>query len=643
VALRGARRTLDRLEGAHLLAERYHLPLRSRLAAISIACLLAFAGLTAVCQVALAAGPKRVMLLHSFGRDFTPWNNYSRAIRVELSLRSPWSIDIIDHSLVTARFGGEAHDIPLIDYLNAAHADNPLDLIVTVGAPAAWFVQRNRQRLFPAVPLLVAAVEQRRVQYSRVTENDVIVAVRNDFSAFFENILRVLPSTEAVSVVIGNSPLEKFWLEDIRKEIGSFESRIAFTFYNDLSFDEVLKRAAALPPNSVIYWHVMSVDAADVAHEGVSAFDRLRAVASVPIFTYQEVFFGRGNVGGPMRSVVEESQQTATIALRLLAGEKAADLRLAPLEFARPKFDWRELQRWGIPQSRLPAGSQIEFRESAIWEQYRLQIIGVCTALLVQTALISWLVYEHRRRLLAEIQARNAIVKLTYMDRLATAGELSASIAHEVNQPLTGITTRASAALRWLAPDTLDLDNARAALIQIVAAGERAGDIVSGVRAMFKKQPTEPTRIDINKLVRTVLQIVRVELQKHDVTLNLQLEDIPSVQGDEIQLQQVLVNLIMNAVDAMNSVRPRVLSIRTAVRGDDAVRVSVEDTGTGIDPANIDNVFKTLFTTKTRGMGMGLSICRSIIDHHGGRIWVSPGVATGSSFQFELPAAPASS
>jgi signal transduction histidine kinase len=605
---------------------------RTRLTALSISCLLAFAG-----QAALAAGPKRVMLLHSFGRDFTPWSDYSKAIRAELSRQSQWPIDIIDHSLLTARSGGQDREAPLINYLNAAHADLPLDLIITLGAPAAQFAQSHRQQLFPATPLLIAVVEQRRVPDSRLTVNDVVAATRDDFGALFENILRVLPDTKEVFVIVGNSPIENFWRDEIKKEAKPFEARISFTFSNELSFAEILKRSAALPPHSAIFWQLMNVDAAGVAHEGVASFDRLYAAASAPIFSFHEIFFGRGLVGGPMRSIVEESRQTATAAVRLLAGETAAELRLPPAGFAQPRFDWRELQRWGIPENRLPAGSQIEFRMPTAWEQYRLQILGVVAAFLVQAGLISWLVYEHRRRQRAEVQSRNAIAELTYMDRMATAGELSASIAHEVNQPLTGITTRASAALRWLAPENLDVEKVRNALIQIVAAGERAGAIVSGVRAMFRKEPTEYTQIDINKLIRTVLEIVRVELQKNEVTLDLKLDEVPSIRGDPVQLQQVVLNLVMNAIDAMSSTRPRELRIGSAVGAARAVRVSIEDTGTGIDPANLDRVFKALFTTKARGMGMGLSICRSIIQNHGGRIWVSPAVDKGSIFQFELP------
>ena len=295
------------------------------------------------------------------------------------------------------------------------------------------------------------------------------------------------------------------------------------------------------------------------------------------------------------------------------------------------------MQRWGIPESRLPPESEIRFHSPSAWEQYQLQIMGICAALLVQVGLISWLVHEHQRRHVAEIQSRNAIAELTYMDRIATAGELSASIAHEINQPLTGITTRASAALRWLAPRPSMSIGARGAGPRLsLPANVRATSCRASARCS-KIDPAERTRLDINRLILTVLEIVRVELQNNSVTLDLKLDDVPGIQGDRVQLQQVILNLVMNAIESMKSTQKRVLRVHSRPEGAHAVRVSIEDTGTGVDPANIDRIFKALFTTKSRGMGMGLSICRSIVESHDGRIWVAPAAKAGSIFQFELP------
>ena len=310
------------------------------------------------CSIALAAESKRVMVLHSFGRDFKPWSEYAKVIRTELDRQSPWQLEIIEQSPLNARSGDENPEAPFIEYLRALFAKRPLDLIVSIGAPAANLVQRHRQQLFATTPMVFTAVEQRRIQRSSLTENDAVVPIAQNFPAIIENILHVLPDTKTVAVVIGNSPLERLWLEVLRNEFAPFADRLSFIWYNDRSFADILKHSAALPPHSAIFWHQMNVDAAGVVHEGDKGLPTLNAVANAPIFSFTDAFFGGEVVGGPMNSVVEASRLTVAVAVRILGGEKAGDIKIPPIGFATPKFDWRQMQRWGISESRLPPGSE---------------------------------------------------------------------------------------------------------------------------------------------------------------------------------------------------------------------------------------------------------------------------------------------
>ena len=576
------------------------------------------------------------MLLHSFGQDFKPWSEYAKDIRAELKRQSPWPLDIIENSLVTARFSDEDPEAPFVEYLTALFAKRPLDVIVSIGAPAADFVQRHRRRLFPTTPMVLTAVDQRRVQYSNLTGNDVAVAVNINYLSAFENILQVLPDTKDVIVVVGSSPIEKFWKEAIGKQAAPLTNRIKLSWTDELPFEELLKQASALPPHTAIFWELMIVDAAGVVHEGNLPLERLHAVANAPIFSYDESFFGNGIVGGPLLIVADTSRLTATVAVRILKGEKAGDIKVSPVEFSAPRFDWGQMQRWGISEKNLPPGSEILFRDPTVWEQYRAHILAVTAAILIQAALIFWLLYEHWRRQRAEILARNTMSELSHVNRMATAGQLSASIAHEVNQPLAGIVANAQAALRWL--EKANVEEVREGLKRIVSDGHRASDIITNLRAMFKSDVQEKTLVDINKLVLSVLALVRIDLQKHEIKLQTQLDDrIPQVLGNQVQLQQVISNLVMNAIESMGSSQTRALRIKTELSQSNTVHVSIEDTGTGIKSSDVAQLFKPMFTTKARGMGMGLSICQSIIENHDGRIWVSPGATGGSIFQFELP------
>ena len=220
-------------------------------------------------------------------------------------------------------------------------------------------------------------------------------------------------------------------------------------------------------------------------------------------------------------------------------------------------------------------------------------------------------------------------------------GQLTASIAHEINQPLAAIITNADACLLWLEADRPDLEEARQAATRIVRNGHRAGDIVKSVRALTRKSTPEMVSLDINDVIREVIVLMGAEFRRYGVRVETLLpSNLNSVIGDRVQLQQVVLNLIMNAVEAMtNSDRgqPR-MQIRSGNDESERVLVAVEDSGPGLDFAGTERLFEAFFTTKPEGMGMGLSICRSIIDAHGGRLWASPNLPNGAVFQFTLPA-----
>ena len=580
--------------------------------------------------------PKRVLMLHSFGLRFKPWTDFAEILRSEMSRRSNVPIDFLDHMLLTARLDDDKSDIPFVDYLHALYAEKPPDLIVAIGAPAANFVQRYRPRIFPKTPMLFTAVEARRVQYDKLTENDTVAAAAHDFPLAIKTILQVLPDTKVIMVVNGASPNEVFWQGELERELAPFSGRVALRWTNRLSFEELLKEAANLPPHSAIFWHLMSVDAAGVAHEASSALSRLSSAANAPIFSYLDAFFGGAIVGGSMHSIAEGMAVAAEAAIRILNGEKAGDIKVAPTRFTLPRLDWRQMQRWGISEKNLPPGSEILFRTPTVWEQYRAYILAFIAAILIQSALISWLLYEHRRRQRAEILARNSMSELTHVNRMATVSQLSASIAHEVRQPLAAILANAQAG--WL--EKANVEEVREGLKGILSDGRRAADIITNLRAMFKNDAQEKTLVDINKVVLSVLVLARIDLQKQKIELQTQPDDrIPKVVGNQVQLQQVILNLVNNAIESMSALQTRVLRIQTKLNKSNTVHVSVEDTGTGIEPSDLARLFQPMFTTKERGMGMGLSICQSIIETHGGRIWVSTGANGGSIFQFELPTA----
>jgi C4-dicarboxylate-specific signal transduction histidine kinase len=235
-----------------------------------------------------------------------------------------------------------------------------------------------------------------------------------------------------------------------------------------------------------------------------------------------------------------------------------------------------------------------------------------------------------------------ARTELARVSRLTTLGELTASIAHEVNQPIGAMATNAAACSRWLAAKPPDMAEAQAALANIVADGKRAGEVIARIRALTKRQAPRMEPLDVNRKVREVLALAEHELKTHDIVIRADLApQLPSVAGDRVQLQQVLLNLIVNAIEAMSGVhdRARELNIVTAAKDAGAVVVEVRDSGPGLDEEDTERLFEPFYTTKGEGIGIGLSISRSIVEAHGGRLWATSNEPYGAVFRFSLPVA----
>jgi len=244
----------------------------------------------------------------------------------------------------------------------------------------------------------------------------------------------------------------------------------------------------------------------------------------------------------------------------------------------------------------------------------------------------------------AEQALQEAQAELARMIRIATMGELTASIAHEINQPLAAVVTNGSASLRWLAMQPPNLKEARKAVTSAIRDANRASDVIKRIRALLQKEQPQLRPLDGNEAIREVVLLAESELLGGRVTVKTELAaDVPTVLGDRVQLQQVILNLIMNGIDAMSTIsdRPRELLIQSAAHPE-GVLIQVQDSGTGLDLEQAGRIFEPFFTTKPQGIGMGLSISRSIVEAHGGRLWATPGSPYGAVFQLILPKADSS-
>jgi signal transduction histidine kinase len=550
----------------------------------------------------LAAQPSsRSVLLLDQSSAGLPFNTaLATAVRLTLNAGSRVPISFYVEHLDANRFFGSDYEESILSFFRKKYRDKAIDVVVVVGSSALDFVSRRRGELWPNVPVVFAAIDEATIAKVTLPPNVTGVTMQLTLQDMVRTATIVVPDLKRIAIV--GDPLERqTFYRHFLDEIQTVASQYEIINLMNFSMGELKRRLGNLPDATAVIYTGIYYD-----NEGVSH------VPAEPL-----------------------GQRAAQFVQRILNGENVSDLPVAKV--ASPLiFEWPALQRWGISEKSLPPGSEILFRSQTAWEQYRAYILAVIAAILIQSALISWLLYEHWRRRRAEILARNTLSELTHVNRMATVGQLSASIAHEVRQPLSAILANAQAALRWLEKD--NVAEVREGLNGIVTDGHRASDIIKNLRAMFKNDVQEKTFVDINKLILSVLALVKIDLQNQKIELKTQLDDrIPEVLGNQVELQQVILNLVMNAIESMGSLQTRILRIKTKLGHSDTVHVSIRDTGAGIKQSDIARLFQPMFTTKTRGMGMGLSICQSIIENHDGRIWASPGVNGGTIFQFELP------
>jgi C4-dicarboxylate-specific signal transduction histidine kinase len=275
-----------------------------------------------------------------------------------------------------------------------------------------------------------------------------------------------------------------------------------------------------------------------------------------------------------------------------------------------------------------------------LWMLYRLRVRSIqqhSEQLALINAKLEAQIAERKQ---AEEALRQARADLTHASRVSSMGELTASLAHEVKQPIAAAITNANTCLRWLCRDQPDLEEARAAASRMAQDGRHASEIVNRVRLLFKKDTLQQELVDLNEIIREMMLLLHSEATKFAVLVRTELAaDLPQVMGDRVQLQQVLMNLMMNSIDAMKDVEgARELTIQSQRGENGYVLISVGDTGVGLPPQQADKIFNAFFTTKTHGTGMGLRISRSIVESHGGRLWATDNSPRGATFQFTLPA-----
>ncbi|SFM75374.1 His Kinase A (phospho-acceptor) domain-containing protein [Bradyrhizobium sp. Rc3b] len=544
-------------------------------------------------------------------------------------------------SLDLARFPGPDYEESLVGHFKTKYAQQPIDVIVSIGVSSAKFLRKRKQEIWPDAPVVYGFVPDLPETRALFLPNTTTVFTRVRPAQLLTAARAVVPDLNRV-VLVGEAwknPLTYgHWKQDFAAAMPDLE----VTDLSGAVLREVRAHVASLPARSAILTSAMYSDGEGTYYSPAAALARIAESANRPIIITSDTFLGRSGVGGFLLLPEMIGREAGEVAMRILGGEAPSSIVPFGGNHVKPIFDWRELKRWNVDEAHLPPGSEVRFREPTFWEKYHWHATIVASVVLVQALMIAILLRERRLRFVAEVEARQRMSELAHMNRRATAGEMSASLAHELNQPLAAILINAETAQQILRNPAPDLGEIGDLLDHIRRDDQRAADVISRLRSFLKRDPTERRELDLNAMVGEVFRFLSVQALTHDVELMTEPSSADiRVKGDKVQLQQAILNLVVNGIDAVAHLpdkRRRVIG-RTSLADGNVALVSVADAGDGILAEKMTEIFEPFFTTKTQGMGIGLSIAHTIVEAHGGRIWAENAPSGGAVFHVSLPLA----
>jgi PAS domain S-box-containing protein len=711
---------------------------------------------------------KNVLVLFGFRPTLPVASQWDQGIRsVFEASTSPKTVIHIEYLDLTHVYD-DTYTRLLLDTYRYKYSNPKPDIIIPVFPGAVDFMLKYGPDFFPGVPIVFGGVESSFVESRSLEPNITGHFTENNYQSALEVAIALRPNTKHITIISGAGPIGRGWSKACRGAYREYEDRFKFNYLIGLPLEVFLEKVANLPAQTVVIALPILKDT--VGNEFVfnEVLYQITRASNAPVFTFWDVCLGTGIVGGYMSNFKEEGKVVAKLALRILNGEKPADIPVTQAHKFSYMFDWQQLKRWSISEKRLPQGSIVKFKELSVWDRYKGRIIVAFALILFQALIIFYLLYQRRIRRQAEedlLQAeqkyrtvadftydweywqnpdgslqyvspscericgysaqdfmanpsllQDTIVpedkavwnehrcgipkemqfgeiqfriqkpdgkirwvhhvcqtifdrqgnnlgvrgsnrdvtkresyksetrqlqsELAHMDRIVTVSALTSALAHEVNQPLAAMRSYAQAALRFMDKDQPEYDSVRKALHGIVADNKRAATVINRLRGLVKKETGHWEALEINSIINDVISLINSEiiLRKVSITLNLH-QSVLEVFGDSVQIQQVLINLLTNALDAIGDkpIEARTITISTRPENEISAFVSISDLGEGIPPEKIKTIFAPFQTTKPKGIGLGLAICKTIMDAHRGKIWADNTPEGGAIFSLILP------
>jgi signal transduction histidine kinase len=460
-----------------------------------------------------------------------------------------------------------------------------------------------------------------------------------DIRSTLDLALQVQPDAPEFIIIAGSANFDRQWRSTFTDAIGETFGGVPVRFLPELSADAFLREARTFSPEAIVVVLSVNLDAEGRRFLPVQFTEALAAASPAPVWTFYETQIGLGTVGGSVEDIASTGAEMGKLLRMAVAGSPLPDPIRA---VAVPTVDWRAMQRHGLDPDRIPEGSRILFYEPSLWERHRTLILTTIAVVVAQTGTILALLFQRRRYLKTQASLDVERSQLIHLSRNLRLGQLSASLAHEINQPLAAIQANAEAGARLAVRTPPDVKEIAAIFGDINADVRRAGSTIAGLRRLMVKGEVAMERTDLNEVIRATLPLVQNELDANGSRVRLTLSPgALEVNGNAAQLQQIVLNLVLNASEAMSR-QPegsRVVTVTSAVLPSAGATVTVEDTGPGVPPNKRDDAFRPFISTKSTGLGVGLAICRSIAEAHGGTLAFADAAGTGARVVLTLPGA----
>ncbi|MFT2214813.1 ATP-binding protein [Rhizobium giardinii] len=581
----------------------------------------------------------RVLILYPYDERIAATTVAGEAVRARLLEVTGGKIDLFSEFLDLSRFPEDRHIDQMARFLSTKYADRRPDVVIALGEQSTKFIVTHRESLAKDARIIAAGFNRSTARRMNLPSD--VIGVFSEFNILktAELARHLQPDARHLFIIGGSSEFDRWWLETARTDLADFSKNYQTKYLENLTIDAFVAEAAKFPSDSIVLALTIFKDSSGRNFIPREAVRQIAASATAPIYGPYPTYIDYGVVGGNVVTFESLGTAVANLTLDALNGEPITHVQASHFDVA----DARQLERWGLSEKNLPPGTVQMFRQPGFLEQYWLAALVAFAVVALQSIVITGLLLERRRRHAAEIQSRHRLLEVIHLNQSATAGALSASIAHELNQPLGAIRNNAEAASIVLRSACPDLKLIEQILVDIQDDDQRAHDIISRMRGLLKKRgEIDWQEFDLNELIATAMKILQGEAVRRGVVVSTtRAPGALPVRADKVHVQQVILNIATNAMDAMLEVagRERKLTLETRMTKDSKVELSISDSGQGIPDDQLATIFEPFYTTKPAGTGLGLSIAQTIVETYGGKIWASNRCEGGAVFRVVLPLA----